>query len=107
VLRGDISLVGPWPETQNFKDCFELRFSRVLEYRPGSWDRVRLYPEGADPVAYYKAVLFPLKTRINLAYYQNGSRLLTSAGSSAASWWYLASIRNCPKLLMKVSNQHA
>ena len=32
-----------------------------------------LFPHGADPVAFYRSVIFPLKARIDLAYYQNGS----------------------------------
>ena len=35
VLRGDMSFVGPRPETPNFMDCFEQGFARVLAYRPG------------------------------------------------------------------------
>ena len=35
VLLGDMSFVGPRPETPNFADCFEQRFADVLAYRPG------------------------------------------------------------------------
>jgi hypothetical protein len=83
VLRGDMSFVGPRPETPNFADCFEQGFARVLAYRPGILgpsqafvrDESSLFPEGADPVAFYRSVIFPLKARIDLAYYQNGSLL--------------------------------
>ena len=57
---------------------------------------------GADPVAYCSAVLFPLKAKIDLSLLSNGSWLLTSAGSSAASWWY----SNCPNIKADC-NQHA
>jgi len=117
VLRGDMSFVGPRPETPNFKDCFDQGFSRVLEYRPGilgpSQAFVRnessLYPEGTDPVAYYGAVLFPLKARIDLAYYQNGS-LVSDIGWIIRCFLVVFGFNsNCPpKLLMKVrSHQHA
>ena len=36
-------------------------------------DELSLFPVGADPVTFYRAVIFPLKARIDLAYYQNGS----------------------------------
>ena len=35
VLRGDMSFVGPRPETPNFMDCFEQGFARVLAYGRG------------------------------------------------------------------------
>ena len=81
VLRGDMSFVGPRPETPNFADCFDQGFARVLAYRPGILgpsqafvrDKSSLFPQGADPVAFYRLVIFPLKARIDLAYYQNGS----------------------------------
>ena len=77
VLRGDMSFVGPRPETPNFADCFEQGFARVLAYRPGILgpsqafvrDESSLFPPGADPVAFYRSVIFPLKARIDLAYY--------------------------------------
>jgi lipopolysaccharide/colanic/teichoic acid biosynthesis glycosyltransferase len=117
VLRGDMSFVGPRPETPNFKDCFDQDFSRVLEYRPGilgpSQAFVRnessLYPQGADPVAYYRAVLFPLKARIDIAYYKNGS-LASDIGWIIRCFLVVFGFNsNCPpKLVMNVrSNQHA
>ena len=112
-----MSFVGPRPETPSFKDCFDQGFSRVLEYRPGilgpSQAFVRnessLYPKGADPVAYYRAVLFPLKATIDLAYYQNGC-LASDIGWIIRCFLVVFGFNsNCPpKLVMKVrSNQHA
>jgi len=83
VLRGDMSFVGPRPETPNFADCFEQGFARVLAYRPGILgpsqafvrDESSLFPMGADPVTFSRSVIFPLKARIDLAYYQNASLL--------------------------------
>ena len=77
VLRGDMTLVGPRPESPPFADCFEHEFARVLDYRPGILGPSQaffrgessLYPQGADPVTYYRSVLFPLKARLDLAYY--------------------------------------
>ena len=53
----------------------------MLNHRPGILgpsqalfrNESALYPEGADPVAYYRAVLFPAKARIDLAYYPASS----------------------------------
>jgi lipopolysaccharide/colanic/teichoic acid biosynthesis glycosyltransferase len=35
VLRGDMSIVGPRPETLGFADCFVNGFEEILEHRPG------------------------------------------------------------------------
>ena len=35
VLSGDMSIVGPRPETLDFADCFVGRYQGVLDYKPG------------------------------------------------------------------------
>lgn len=35
VLRGDMSLVGPRPESLSFSDCFRDGFEKVLDHKPG------------------------------------------------------------------------
>ena len=77
VLKGDMSMVGPRPETLNFADCFGENYRRVLDYKPGIFgpsqvifrNESALYPAGCDPHQYYREVLFPLKARIDLAYF--------------------------------------
>jgi lipopolysaccharide/colanic/teichoic acid biosynthesis glycosyltransferase len=83
ILIGDMSLVGPRPETLNFADCFQGGYRRVLDYTPGlfgpsqtifrneSW----LYPADRDPEEFYRAVLFPAKVRIDLSYFSRRSIL--------------------------------
>jgi lipopolysaccharide/colanic/teichoic acid biosynthesis glycosyltransferase len=78
VAAGQMSLVGPRPETLNFADCFAGSFGAILDYTPGLFgpsqaifrDEAVLYPAGVDPHAFYRAVLFPAKARIDLSYYQ-------------------------------------
>jgi len=75
VLRGDMALVGPRPETLNFTDCYRDGFEKVLEYKPGIFGpcqvlyRHESYPDGVDVMEYYRQVLFPAKAKIDLAYY--------------------------------------
>jgi lipopolysaccharide/colanic/teichoic acid biosynthesis glycosyltransferase len=77
VLRGDMSIVGPRPESLAFADCFRDGFEQVLMHRPGLLGpsqimfrhEARLYPWDADPVAFYRQVLFPAKARIDLGYF--------------------------------------
>ncbi|MCW3474793.1 sugar transferase [Limobrevibacterium gyesilva] len=77
VLKGDMAVVGPRPETPNFADCFDDSCRRVLDYKPGIFgpsqtlfrNEGSLYGGADDPEQYYRDVLFPTKARIDLAYY--------------------------------------
>jgi lipopolysaccharide/colanic/teichoic acid biosynthesis glycosyltransferase len=77
VLKGDMSIVGPRPESLAFSDCFTGAYVKVLHYKPGIFgpsqvffrDEDSLYPENSDPKGFYRDVLFPLKANIDLAYF--------------------------------------
>lgn len=77
ILRGDMTTVGPRPESLSFADCFTRDYRGVLEHKPGIFgpnqfyfrDEGSLYPEACDPEQFYREVLFPLKARIDLAYF--------------------------------------
>ncbi len=79
VLRGEMSIVGPRPESLAFADCFRDGFELVLTHRPGLLGpsqimfrhEARLYPWDVDPVAFYRQVLFPEKARIDLDYFSD------------------------------------
>jgi len=77
ILSGEMSIVGPRPESLAFADCFDGQFRKVLHFRPGIFgpnqiffrNEGRLFQEGGDPEAFYRQVLFPLKARADLAYF--------------------------------------
>lgn len=77
ILIGDMSLVGPRPESPRFQDCFHDRYLAVLRYKPGLLGPTQvlfrnesaLFPRNADPEAYYRETLFPAKARLDLAYH--------------------------------------
>jgi lipopolysaccharide/colanic/teichoic acid biosynthesis glycosyltransferase len=77
VLVGDMSIVGPRPETLDFADCFEHGYQMVLDHTPGLFgpsqaifrNESSLYPANGDPHEFYQAVLFPTKARIDLLYF--------------------------------------
>ncbi len=77
VLIGDMSIIGPRPESLAYADCFKGGFERVLEHKPGifgpSQARFRnenaLYPKNGDLNEFYRTSLFPTKTNIDLSYY--------------------------------------
>ena len=77
VLRGDMSIVGPRPESLAFADCFTNGFEKILEHKPGLFGpcqvifrhESKLYPAGASVQDFYREVIFPAKAKIDLAYY--------------------------------------
>jgi len=77
ILIGDMSLVGPRPETLDFAECFIGRFKMVLDFRPGLFgpsqamfrNECALYPAERDPHEFYRSVLFPSKAAIDLKYF--------------------------------------
>jgi lipopolysaccharide/colanic/teichoic acid biosynthesis glycosyltransferase len=79
VLRGEMAIVGPRPESLEFRDCFENGFRAVLDHAPGIVgpsqalfrNEKLFYRPDRDPVVFYRTVLFPAKARIDLAYYPN------------------------------------
>lgn len=79
VLRGEMSIVGPRPESLDFQDCFTPGTQLVLDFRPGIFgpsqvalrNECALYPTNSDPTVFYREVLFPLKANLDLAYYPN------------------------------------
>ena len=84
VLKGDMALVGPRPESLSFADCFRDGYEAVLRYKPGLFGPAQImyrrealfYPRDVEPTTFYKEVLFPAKARIDLSYY--ASRTLVS-----------------------------
>jgi len=76
ILKGEMSVVGPRPETPHFADCFK-EYGQLFDYRPGIFGPVQamfrnesgLHRAGRDPEEFYRTVLFPAKARIDLAYY--------------------------------------
>lgn len=81
ILKGDMSLVGPRPETPHFLDCFRGDYWSVLDFVPGAfgpnqvqWRNEALaYPLDQDPEEFYRRVLFPAKATTDLAYFQRAT----------------------------------
>jgi lipopolysaccharide/colanic/teichoic acid biosynthesis glycosyltransferase len=77
ILKGDMSVVGPRPESLQLSDCFVGRYLKVLDHKPGIFgpnqvifvNECCLYPESTDPQRFYREVLFPLKAGVDLAYF--------------------------------------
>ena len=84
ILVGEMALVGPRPESLAFADCFTGVYNAVLEFRPGIFGPCQtmfrneslFYGPCGNPEEFYRTILFPLKARIDLAYFP--SRSMTS-----------------------------
>ena len=76
VLRGDMSLIGPRPELPGFVRRDDAAWQALLAARPGITDLAslvyrdeeRLMGGAADPDAYYRARILPVKLALNLEY---------------------------------------
>ncbi|MDE3110373.1 MAG: sugar transferase [Acidobacteriota bacterium] len=83
VLKGDMSVVGPRPESLAFRDCFQGPYRAVLSYKPGIFgpsqvlfrDEAVFYRGRPDPEQFYRQVLFPMKAAIDLAYFAHRTLL--------------------------------
>lgn len=81
VLLGQMSLVGPRPDTPGLVDKLEGKERAILLLRPGITgpstlkyrQEERILAEVEDPVSYHRDVLFPDKCRINLRYLEQYS----------------------------------
>ena len=101
VLRGDMSLVGPRPESLAFADCFHNGFEKLHEHKPGLFGPCqvmfrhenRLYPADVSAADFYRQVLFPAKAKIDLAYFPRRTLasdlgwILRAVGAIAVETW--------------------
>lgn len=81
VLRGDMSLVGPRPEVEDFVMLYEERFRSVLSIRPGITDLASIYfrneeevlARSEDPLGTYRERILPMKLTFAERYVQDHS----------------------------------
>jgi lipopolysaccharide/colanic/teichoic acid biosynthesis glycosyltransferase len=83
VLRGQMTLVGPRPETVALALRYPAEYQGVFAYRPGLTGPVHVQlqdavPDDVDDVeAFYITELLPYRTKIDLAYLENPSLAAT------------------------------
>lgn len=81
VLRGDMSLVGPRPETPEFVALLTPEERRLLTVRPGLagpstlafMNEAELLAEAADPVSHYATTILHDRVRADLSYLEHRS----------------------------------
>lgn len=82
VLRGEMSLVGPRPELQEFVELHDEEYREILAVPPGITGPTQLRYAGlephllslyADPERYYREHLLPDKVKLDLSYARSRS----------------------------------
>ncbi len=81
ILIGEMSFVGPRPESLKYKHLFVDEFSGVLGFVPGIFgpnqvefrNESALYPFDVDPEVFYSEQLFPKKARQDYAFFSNSN----------------------------------
>lgn len=104
VLRGDMSFVGPRPESPAYADLFEGKYAKLLDYIPGIFgpsqvfyrNESELYPPGEDPDRFYREKLFPKKADLDLEYFARANMAsnlmwiakgLWVSAAGVVDWW--------------------
>ena len=83
ILKGEMSFVGPRPETLRFRDLFRGEFARVHDFLPGIFgpnqvafrNESQMYPPDRDPETFYREELFPQKAQQDIAYFSQATVL--------------------------------
>jgi lipopolysaccharide/colanic/teichoic acid biosynthesis glycosyltransferase len=81
ILKGEMSFVGPRPETLRFRDLFVGDLARVHDFLPGIFgpnqiafrNESKMYPPDRDPEQFYREELFPRKARNDIAYFSQSN----------------------------------
>ena len=81
IIRGEMSVVGPRPETPNFVELYNEEQQKVLNVKPGLTDYASLnfineseiLAEHEDPEKAYVEIIMPKKLSLNLAYIKDQS----------------------------------
>jgi lipopolysaccharide/colanic/teichoic acid biosynthesis glycosyltransferase len=81
VLKGDMSLVGPRPETPNFVKFYSESAYTVFDVKPGIFGinylvftrEAELFPEGVDPEEFYVREIMPKKLENDIEYIQRAT----------------------------------
>ena len=81
VLKGEMSIVGPRPELPAFSHCYVGELASLLDFNPGIFgpsqtmfrNEAFLFEKGCDPDRFYADVLFPIKAKIDIEYYNSSN----------------------------------
>ena len=83
ILVGEMSFVGPRPESTRYEDLFTGHYRQVLNYLPGIFgpnqiayrNESELYPADEDAEEFYRRELFPKKADNDITYFREATVL--------------------------------
>jgi lipopolysaccharide/colanic/teichoic acid biosynthesis glycosyltransferase len=81
VLKGDMSLVGPRPETPKFVEFYSESARRVFDVKPGIFSinylvfkrEAEMFPAGVNPEEFYVREIMPRKLENDIEYLQRAT----------------------------------
>lgn len=99
ILKGEMSFVGPRPESMRFADLYQGEYVRLLDFLPGLFgpcqiafrNESALYPKDENPETFYRRVLFPQKAKIDFDYFSRSTCLGDFSCMFRGLWATLAS----------------
>lgn len=94
ILIGEMSFVGPRPESARYEDLFVGEYKALLGYTPGIFgpnqvafrNESEMYPDDQDPDVFYRAELFPQKAKIDIDYFSQATM------ASDIAWMFKSTI---------------
>jgi lipopolysaccharide/colanic/teichoic acid biosynthesis glycosyltransferase len=100
ILKGEMSFVGPRPETLRFRDLFHGEFARVHDFVPGIFgpnqvafrNESKMYPPDQDPETFYREQLFPQKARQDIAYFSQSTAVSDFLWIARGFWYSVAGV---------------
>ena len=83
IAKGEMSFVGPRPESLRYKELFVGQYRRVLDFIPGIFgpnqvifrNESKMYPQDMDPEEFYENELFPQKASVDIDYFSQSTFL--------------------------------
>ncbi|MGA2402123.1 MAG: sugar transferase [Syntrophobacteraceae bacterium] len=107
IMKGEMSFVGPRPESLRFADMFEGKYGALLNHVPGIFgpsqiafrNESGLYPPDESPESFYRRVLFPQKAEADLAYFERANCLTDIFWITKGLWVSVCGAVNWRRLL--------
>lgn len=102
IVKGEMSFVGPRPESLRYAEMFKNRYAAVLNFLPGIFgpnqvafrNEGELYPPDESPEAFYCRKLFPQKAEADLAYFSKANVFRDFIWIIRGIWVSLAGVVN-------------
>ena len=115
ILKGEMSFVGPRPETLNHAELFRGKYKSILDYKPGIFgpnqiafrNESELYPACEEPESFYRRVLFPQKAEKDLAYFGKANCFKDFAWIIKGIWISIVGVVNWKQFIRSLAKSIA